>query len=353
MSTGKKNIGAQELHSLVKGILVGHGVPAGDAQIVADSLTGAELMGISSHGVQRVKLYVDGLKKGGTSPVCRMEAVQDSPGVTLYDAHGALGIVAAHEAMVSAVKKARANGVAISFVRNSNHCGAMRFFTDMAAEEGMVGIASSNASSTMAPFGSREAYLGTNPVAVSLPNAGVPIVLDMATSVVARGKIIMADRLGAEIPEGWALDQNGDPTTNASAALAGCVLPFGGAKGSGIAMMADMLCGVLSGGAYGRQVNYPYATPELITGCCHLLMAVDVGKLVGLENFRTECERYRAEIKSLAPANGFDEVFMPGEIGYAKRREGEKKGVDIPYSVYDELIAMAGDLKIPREQDDL
>ena len=240
-------VDAEKLQAAVAAIMEKEGVAPQDAAIVADSLVSAELTGLQSHGVQRVKFYTDSMEAGGTDPKCRIKTIRDFPGGALLDAQGALGIVAAYRAMELAIQKAKDVGIGIVNVRNSNHCSCTAYYIRMAAKENMLAIVSSNAPKSMAPWGSREKYLGTNPLAVGAPTHGDPVMIDMATSVVARGKIILADKKGDSIPEGWAIDVDGHPTTDAAKALEGCVLPFGGAKGSGIAMMIDVFSGVLSG----------------------------------------------------------------------------------------------------------
>ena len=287
-------------------------VPFEDAELVADCLVKADLMGVKSHGIQRAKLYMDGIAKGGTTPECHMKEESNFPGGALYDAKGALGIVVAERAMRIAIEKAKVNGIGITGVHNSNHCGTMRYYTDMAAAEGMIGFATSNAASMMVPFGSREPFFGTNPIAVSIPTGKEPLVLDMATSVVARGKIIIANKNGESIPEGWAIDKDGNSTTDSAAALEGFVLPFGGPKGSGLAMIADILCGVLVNGAYGPHVNYPYATPEEPMDCGHVFVAIDISAFRNLESFLSGMDRYCEEIKQLKPVPGMEEVMIPG-----------------------------------------
>ena len=315
-------------------------VPHEDAKLVSDCLVQAEMMGVKSHGVQRVKLYIDSILQGGTTPKCEFTCEAEFPGGALYNANGALGIVAAHKAMNTAIAKASSIGIGIAGVHNSNHCGTMRYYTDMAAAKGMIGFATSNAACMMVPFGSREPFFGTNPISVSIPTKANPLVLDMATSVVARGKIILANKNGESIPTGWAVDKNGNPTTNAEEALNGYVLPFGGAKGSAIAMIADILCGVLLGGAYGPHVNYPYAHPEIPMDCGHLFIAIDVSKFQDYDRFLLAMEQYKNEVKELKPSEGFEEVYLPGELAInAKKRN--KDNLTISKTVFEEIELLA------------
>lgn len=319
------------------------GVPEGDAELVSDCLVQAEMMGVKSHGIQRTKLYVDSILKGGTSPVCKLTCEADFPAGALFNANGSLGIVAAYNAMNTAIVKASLTGIGITGVHNSNHCGTMRYYTDLAAEKGMVGFATSNAACMMVPFGSREPFFGTNPIAVSVPSGSDPVVLDMATSVVARGKIILANKTGEKIPVGWAVDKDGTPTTDADEALKGYVLPFGGAKGSGIAMIADILCSVLVNGAYGPHVNYPYDHPEIPMDCGHLFVAIDISKFQQYSSFLMKMDQYRKEIKDLKPVSGFEEVCLPGEIEL-RNKEKNRESLELSQSVYDEIAVLAKEI---------
>lgn len=340
-------VNPEKLRRAVAAILHGEGVPEEEAAITADSLVEADLTNLQSHGVQRVKFYTDSIELGGTTPACQMERVMDSPACAVLDAHGSLGIVAAYRAMELAIEKAKAVGVGMVNVRHSNHCSCTAYYLRMAARENMLGIVASNAPKSMAPWGSREKYLGTNPLAIGAPTHGDPIMVDMATSVVARGKIILADKKKEPIPEGWAIDVDGNPTTDAAKALAGCVLPFGGAKGSGIAMMIDIFSGVLSGAAWGSHINSPFTQPEVPMNTGHSMIAVDISKFRDVEEFLTDMDTYRSEVKSLERAAGVEEIFLPGEIECGNYRRNLQEGIRLPAAVYGELEGLARKLGLP------
>lgn len=339
-------VDALRLQASVTQILIGKGVPAEDAAVVADSLVDADLTNVQSHGVQRVKFYTNGIDKGGMNPICELKLLTESASTASYDAQGALGIVAAYKAMKVAIEKARETGIGMVTVSNSNHCSRVAYFIRMATEQNMLGIACSNAPKSMPPWGSREKYFGTNPFALGAPTHGDPVIVDMATSVVARGKIILADKKGVDIPEGWAIDVDGNPTTNAAKALEGCVLPFGGAKGSGIALMVDVFSGILASAAFGAHISNPFTHPELCMNCGHALMAIDISRFQDPEEFKDKMDCFRQEIKGLKRASGVNEILMPGENSCNNRRRYLANGIQLPVAVYAELEELSRELHL-------
>ncbi len=340
-------VDALRLQKAVANILIGKGVPADEAAVVADSLVDADLTNVQSHGVQRVSFYTNGIDKGGMNPVCELKPIREGASIAAYDAQSALGIVAAYKAMNIAIEKAKKYGIGMVTVSNSNHCSRVAYFIRMATEQNMLGIACSNAPKSMPPWGSREKYFGTNPFALGAPTHGDPVIVDMATSVVARGKIILAEKKGSPIPEGWAIDIDGNPTTDATKALEGCVLPFGGAKGSGIALMVDVFAGILAGAAYGGHIRNPFTHPELCMDCGHTLMAIDISQFQDVEEFKCKMDNFRDEIKGLKKASGVNEIYMPGEHSADNRRKNLAEGIQLPVAVYHELEVLCQELQLP------
>jgi len=236
----------------------------------------ADLWGHQSHGVMRLPWYVARLKSGVVSARALPEAVAGAGAVTVVDGHDGMGQTVAAHAAGEAVKRAREHGVGVVSVRNSNHFGTAMYFTRMAALEGCVGFLATNASPAMAPYGGRRIAVGTNPWSWAAP-AGrfAPLMLDIANTGVARGKIYLARQKGVPIPEGWAIDAEGAPTTDPVAALAGATLPMAGHKGYAIAVVMDMLSGVLGGGSFGQGVAGPYQS-ERRGGVGHFMLALDI-----------------------------------------------------------------------------
>ncbi|MDK2877411.1 MAG: hypothetical protein PWR06_127 [Thermoanaerobacteraceae bacterium] len=333
-----KYINADLLRQYCKELFVASGMPEDEAYINADNLVEANLTGVDSHGVSRMAIYLKRIREGVVNPVCRLKTVQDYKATAAYDACNSMGAVASYKVMKIAIEKARQYGVAFITVKNSNHFGTAAYFAKMAINEGMIGIASTNGPARMAPWGGRDPYFGTNPFAVAVP-AGkeFPVIADMATSVVARGKIILAAKNNKEIPDYWALDKNGEKTTNAQAALEGTVLPFGGPKGSAIALLIDVMAGVLAGAAFGRYVKDMYADFENPTGTGHFFGAINIESFVPLQEFKNNMDKMIRDVKKNTPAKGVEEIFLPGEIELRKREKRLKEGIPITIPVLNEL----------------
>jgi LDH2 family malate/lactate/ureidoglycolate dehydrogenase len=328
---------ADQLRNYCQQLLQKAGVPADEASIVAEILVEADLAGIESHGTSRMPVYLKKLRIGGVSPVLQLKAITDGPGTGVFDAGNGLGAVAGHRAMGMVIEKAKKVGLSLITVKNSNHYGAAAYFAKMALPHDMVGFTATNAVSTMAPWGGYVPYFGTNPFAVAIP-AGreLPIVADMATSVVARGKIRLAAKKGQSIPLGWAVTKDGEDTTDPEAALNGIVLPFGGPKGSAIATLIESLTGILAGSVFGTQISslYQFETPSRVSHC---FAAIDLAAFGPVEDFKKRIDQMIREIKSGPKAKNVAEIFLPGEIEARKRHERVKTGIPISRPVLNEL----------------
>lgn len=338
MSNETLFIGSDILREYCKDLFVKAGVPEDDAFIASDNLVDANLHGVDSHGVSRMGIYLKRIREGVDKPVCNIEIDNELPATAALNANSSIGSAVGTRAMKMAIEKAKETGIAFVTVRGSNHIGTAAYYTRMAVEKNMIGFAATNGAARMAPWGGKEALLGTNPFAVGIP-AGLerPVVADMATSLVARGKIILAAKNNQEIPLGWAIDKDGNPTTNAQEALDGTVLPFGGPKGYGIALLIDILCGVLSGASFGKHINDMYADFENPTDIGNVFGALNIEKFVNLETFKENMDSLIQEIKNSPKATGVNEIFLPGEIEALKREERLKKGIPVTRAVLDEL----------------
>jgi LDH2 family malate/lactate/ureidoglycolate dehydrogenase len=336
--TPAEGIRPDDLRRFITDIMTAAGLLPGDAAIVADSLVAAEMRGLASHGVARVPIYVQRLEMGLVNPRPQMRYLREDGATALLDADNGPGQPAAASAMAEAMALAGTAGIGACAVRNSNHCGALAYYTQQAVGQSMIGFAATSANANVAPWGAREAVLGTNPISAAVPTPGeVPFVLDMSTSAVARGKIIMAAKVGTPIPEGWALDADGRPTRDAQAALRGVLLPAAGPKGYGLAVLVDVLCGVLAGSAFGRQIGALYDELDRPQRAGHFMMAIDISRFVEVPAFLEAMGALIADVKSAAPAEGFDEVLLPGEPEARAEARARREGVHIPAAVYQEL----------------
>lgn len=331
----------RDLKTFCSDVLTGAGLPRAEANIVADSLVHANLAGLPSHGVSRLGDYLTRLDKGLIEKETRVEVVRESPTTALLDANNGWGQVVSEKAVEMAVDKAKEYGSAWIGVRNSNHYGTAGYWTSRLASEGMVGISCTNGSPVMAAFGSRQPSLGTNPISIAVPSrSGRPVVLDMSTSAQARGKILLAAKNKESIPEGWAITRDGLPTTDAMEAWRGSILPLGGPKGSGLAIMIDVLSGVLTGARFGAQMPRMYDDPAP-QGLGHVFAAINVEAMLPLEHFLSRMEEKERETRESSPAAGFDEVLMPGDLEYRKADEHRRDGIPLTEEIYRELVSTA------------
>ncbi|MDP6788699.1 MAG: Ldh family oxidoreductase [Rhodospirillales bacterium] len=323
------------------------GLPPGDAEVQAHCLLEAHFRGFDTHGVGCIPSYAECLVEGRIKarPAIRIE--RRMPWVALVDGDNGMGHVVASRAMAAAIEAAREIGIGAAAVRRSNHFGAAGVYPAMALDHDCVGIAMGNAAPNVAPWGARQGLLGTNPLAVAVP-AGrhPPFVMDMATSTAARRKIRQAMEHGQPIPEGWAIDRDGRPTTDAKAAIEGVALPFGGAKGSAISMLVDILAGVLPGAEFaGTVVSFVNNTGRE-AGCGAFFMAFKVSAFMPLDTFKARMDTLIDRLHALEPAAGFDAVRVPGERGASLAAERRREGIPLAPGVIDKLGKLGADLGV-------
>lgn len=339
-----------ELQKYVRKIFEAAGLKQAAAEIVAENLVLANLRGLDTHGVVRVKVYIDRLKRGlvNADPSIRIQSAV--PAVLQIDGDNGFGAIVCHEAAIAAAAAARTYGIAAAAIRQSNHFGAASVNVLDLAEAGMVCVLCAPASKSLAPFGSSEPLFGTNPIAVVSP-AGRHSAwcMDMASSVAARGRIRLAHKQGRRIPEGWALNEGGEPTTDPGEALRGVMLPFAGPKGSAIAMMVEILGGVLVGGRFGGDIGEMTTDLHRPQGVGHLLLCLNVEAFMPLSEFNSRMEELIARMKRLKLAAGADDVFYPGEIEAGKAADRRQKGIPLARPLLQELVALGRDLGLHSE----
>jgi LDH2 family malate/lactate/ureidoglycolate dehydrogenase len=323
-------IDPDRLRTFIAALFRAAGVPPADAHLVADTLVEADLWGHQSHGVLRASWYLARLKSGVMQATPHLTYVTDAGALAVLDGGDSIGQVVATEAARSAVRRAKAHGIGVVSVRNSNHFGTAMYYTRMAAAEGCVAFLSTNASPSMPPWGGRRKLVGNNPWSIAAP-AGPhpPMVLDIANTGVARGKIYLAKNRGEQIPLGWAIDADGRPTTDPAAAIAGNILPMAGHKGYAIALMMDVLSGVLSGSGFLDRVTGPYVADRR-SGCGHLFIALDVAAFRPRAEFEADMERMIADIRATPLAPGVERLYYPGEIEIANAARHRRDGLALP-----------------------
>ena len=330
---------ASDLQQWTSSLFQGIGVPPSDAAIVAHVLVDADLAGRGTHGISRLPLYVDRLER---ELICRKPQLRydsiGTPSMLRLDGGNGLGPLVAWRATEKAIELARDYGSSIIAVHHSNHCGAMSAYCAEAASQGMIVVAVTNSPPGIPPWGGREAFFGTNPIAFGFPRGGgaPPLVIDMATSVVARGNIIQAARLGQPIPLGWAIDKHGNPTTDAQLALEGAVLPMAGVKGYALALAVEVLAGVLSGAGIGPQVKNPYMDHSGPSNVGHFFMVFNPGNLLPLGDFVDRMNFMEAAIREVLPAKGA-RVVLPGDRSEDLRVRYLSEGIPIDKALVIEL----------------
>lgn len=346
-TTAASRFPASELARFSRDVFLHCDLAESDAEICAKSLVWADLHGIDTHGVARIPSYVERFRRKLANPRPSVTVESRIPFAARLDGDNAMGAVVAQRAMDDVLARAEATGIGVVVARNSNHFGAAGYWARQAVPRQCIGICITPASKSLAPFGSKAPLFGTNPFAVAVP-AGrhAPWVMDFATSVAARGHIRLAARAGEPIPEGWALDRDGYPTTDAAKALEGVMLPFAGPKGSALSMLADILGGVLAGGAFAgdiRDMNTDFSAPQ---GLGHFFLAMKIEAFLPAAEFAARMEEMIARIKALPPVPGVSEVLYPGEPEARTAHDREQHGVPVSATTRDALERLATEMKI-------
>jgi LDH2 family malate/lactate/ureidoglycolate dehydrogenase len=332
---------AEKVEAFCSNVLTKAGLSPESSAIVTKSLMCAELRGIYSHGVVRLETYLQRVEKGIMKLQAPITTEMDHKAVALLNANNTFGQVAGYQAMNLAIDKAKEYGNGVVCVKNSNHFGVAAFYAGMAAEADMVGWVFTHSSPAMAVFGTKPPLIGTNPLAIAIP-AGkhLPIVLDMSTSVVARGKIRYSALTGQSIPLGWARDAEGNPTQDAKLALDGTLEPVGGAKGSGLSLIIDILSGVLTNTVLtGGVKTVTDMTGPALTG--HFFMALDISKFIDIHLFKANLDQVISNIKGLPPVTEGGKIFMPGEIELLAEKKRREEGTPLDKEVVDMLNGVA------------
>lgn len=327
---GDTTLSVEWLTEAITEIFVAAGLSAEGAATVAGSLVDADRRGISSHGAMLVPMYVDRIRQGSVTTREKADIVLDAGAIAVLDAQNTLGQLTGDQAMDLAVKKAKQYGVGAVTVRRAFHFGGAFRYVLSAARSECIGVAAANTRPLMPAPGGASPVVGNNPLAFGIPNGNEePIVLDMALSEAALGKIRLAASEGQEIPSTWATDAEGEPTTDPEAAIAGMLLPIGGPKGYGLALIVDVLTGVLSGGQSGAGVKGLYADTSVPNDCAHFFLALDVESFGDPQGFVERLQEIATQVRDSSHAPGVDRLLLPGQLEAERSAEAGEHGVSI------------------------
>ncbi len=348
MSTPADTVSAavEDLRRLTADLLAAAGVPARHAALVVDSLVEADIEGQSPHGLLLLPMYVDRIMADSVAPAGEGRIVSDAPTSIVIDAENALGQVTSESAVTLCVARAREHGMAAVAVRNGFHFGTTSRWARRIANAGNIGIVMSNTRPLMPAPGGAERVVGNNPIAIAVPSAaGTPIVADLALSAGAMMKIRLAQANGETIPDGWATDAEGRPTTDASEAIKGMLLPAGGAKGFALAALIDLIAGGVSSGAIGDEVRPLYGDATLPYRCAHFFLAIDIVRFRPLQEFMAAADSFADKVRKSRPALRGGTVRMPGDRAVVARG-AHAKHCPLARSTLESLTKLAARLNV-------
>jgi L-2-hydroxycarboxylate dehydrogenase (NAD+) len=343
-----KRFSAEAIVEFIQHVLVAVEMPSGDAQIVARLMTEADVNGSDGHGIFRLPGYIRRITEGGLNLKPNIHIEREKSGMALVDGDNAQGHLVMRYCAELAIKKAKNSGVAWVGVHDSNHAGPAALYAKMPLAENMIGlyVAIGNANH-LPPWGGIEMLLSTNPIAIAVPGLNEPpIVLDMATTVAAYGKVKTAAQRGEKMPEGWMIDRQGQPLTDPNKSDQGFLMPIGGPKGYGLALMFGLLAGTLNGAAFGKDVvdfNSDFSTP---TNTGQFIVAIDIAAFGDVDSFKQNVDTVYRSMKASPTLPGYDEVLLPGEQSHKKRQDREQNGVPIHNGLLQSLNKTASKLGV-------
>lgn len=329
----------EELKSLMKNKFVKAGLKPEHADMMAEVLTWSDERGIHSHGAVRVEYYSERIKKGGITADPDIKFTKTGPCSAMLDADNGCGYVGAAMGMDEAIKMAKENGIAVVGIRNISHSGSIGYYVEMAAEQDLVAITMCQSDPMAIPFGGAEPFYGTNPIAFGAPSADDrKVIFDMATTVQAWGKILYARSRKESIPDSWAVDEDGKPTTDSTKVNA--LVPISGPKGYGLMMMVDVLSGIMTGVPFGQHVSSMYDDLSKGRELGQIHIVIDPSRFVPLDEFKKNMSACLDELSQAKPAEGNERIYYPGERGLLRKSEYEKNGgIEIVDDIYNYLIS--------------
>ena len=326
----------KKLKLVLNQIFQKHNLSKDHSKIVSDYLIKAELLGAPSHGLARLKMYCDRIKKKliNSKPKIKIKKISNS--ISHVDADNSIGFIAADIGIKQAIKNAKKTGIGLVAVKRSGHYGLSSFYAEQAVENNLLVFCFTNAPAALAPYGAKKSLFGTNPICFGVPTGKAPFIFDASTSMINRGKIRRASKLGKKIPYGVALDKFGDITTDANKALKGTQLPIASFKGSGLAWMVDILSGVLTGSSHSGKTKDPFDDFSGPQNMGHLFITINPKIFVG-KNFLKEMKINISRIKKLPKAKGFSSILYPGERKNKTYRKNLNKDISIPSKILKEI----------------
>ena len=328
----KKNI----LRAKLKQIFSKYQLSKKHSEICADYLIKAELVEAKSHGLTRLKMYCDRIEKRLINPKPKIKIKKISSSISHMNADNSIGFVSADIAINQAIKNAKKTGIGLVAVKKSGHYGLSSFYAEQAVKKNLIVFCFTNAPPALAPYGAKKSLFGTNPICFGVPTGKVPFILDSSTSIINRGKIRRAHKLGEKIPYGVALNKSGKITTNAKEALLGTQLPIASFKGSGLAWMVDILSGVLTGSSHGGKTKDPFDDFTGPQNVGHLFITINPKIFVG-KNFMKEMKKNIKIVKRLPKAKGFTSILYPGERKNKTYKKNLNKDISIPSKILKEM----------------
>jgi len=337
VNSEKTSVGYEELGRFIRDLLVKHGASEHDASVVAQGLVWANLRGSDGHGVSRLPRYLSLIARGDIDPKAQPRIVHDRAATLMVDAGHGFGPVAVMYAAALAVERAKQTGICLALVRHTTHTGAIGRYAQWIAERGCAAVLMGAGPALMAYYGARVASMATSPIAIAVPSGKGPIVLDMATSTISNGKILQARATGAALPEGTVLNAAGQPTVDASEAE--ILLPLGGPKGAGLALMFEMLASVLAAAPIQARALGPEKRTRHTGNTA--MFVIDVETFRPLGAFENDADALAALVKALPRQAGFGEILLPGERGSHTEAARRKSGIPIPKKLWEELSGIA------------
>jgi LDH2 family malate/lactate/ureidoglycolate dehydrogenase len=341
-------IAASAIAGFIADAMTAVGLPPADAARVAELMVEADLAGADAHGVFRLPQYVRRIRAGGVNPKPHITVEQTAPATAMIDGDNGMGHLVMRRAADTAIALAKDTGVAWVGARRSNHAGAAGTYAAMTLPHDMIGIYSAVANANHMPaWGAAESLLSTNPIAIAVPaGAEPPVVLDIATTVVSYGTVKAYKLQGKPMPEGWMVGRDGQPLTDSARSGDGLLMPIGGHKGSGLALVLGLLAGTLNGAAFGREVVDFNADDESACNTGHFIIALDVARFLPVAEFKSAVDHHLRDLKASARLPGFDAIRMPGEQRAARRADRSANGVPVFPEVIEQLDRLAVDLKL-------